>query len=89
MEDGSEESWDDANEDGWGTTCGKAKDKAAKEQEEEAEGRAEEDKVRNWHDRGPIGSVFRFGWDVIRAWIIRPKPDRGASQCEVELQADR
>ena len=79
MEDDNEESWHDANEEGWETACEKATDEAATEQEDEAKGRAKEDKVGNRHVRGPIESVFHFGWDAIRAWIIQPKPDRGVS----------
>ena len=60
MEDGCEESWHDANEEGWEVDCRKAKNGVAPEQEEEAEGRAEEDQVGNRHDRGSITPVFRF-----------------------------
>ena len=54
MEDDSEESWHDASEEGWETTYGKVKDGAAAEQEKEAEGHTEEDRVGNRHARGPI-----------------------------------
>ena len=70
MEDGSEESWHDASDKGWEADYRKAKEGAAANQVDEAEGHAEEDKVGNRHDRGRIGLVFRFGWDVIRTWIF-------------------
>ena len=54
MDDNSEESVHDASEEGWETTYGKVKDGAAAEQEKEAEGHTEEDRVGNRHARGPI-----------------------------------
>ena len=80
--DDDEESWNNANEEGWEVACGKTKNGAAAEQEEEAKGRAEEDQVRNRHDRGLIMPVFRFGWDMIRAWIVQQKPDRGKAEAK-------
>ena len=71
------------------TACEKATDEAATEQEDEAKGRAKEDKVGNRHVRGPIESVFRFSWDAIRTWIIQPKPDRGVSRGEEDPKADQ
>ena len=65
-------------------SCGKAKGEAMAEREKE-----EKDWVGNRHDRGTIRSVFRFGWDAIRAWIVRPNPDCGASQANAELDAER
>ena len=89
MEEGNEESSHDTSEDGWETACEKAKDVVVMKQEEEANGRAEKDKVRNWHDREPIRSVFCFGWDAIRAWIVQPKPDHGVSRGKEEQGSDR
>ena len=77
MEDGCDESSHDANEEGWGTACGKATDKAAMERKKE-----EKDGVETRRDRGTIVSVFRFGWDVIWAWIIRSNPKRSAAQAK-------
>ena len=50
---------------------------------------AGENKVGSWHDRGPIRSAFRFGWDAIQTWIVRPKPARGANRDEEEAEADQ
>ena len=89
MDDNSEESVHDASEEGWEATCRRAKDGATIDQEDEADGRAEEDKVGNRHDRGLIRSTFCFGWDAIRTWIIQPKPDRSTSRGKEEPNADR
>ena len=89
MEDGNEESWHDASEEGWEATCRRAKDGATIDQEDEADGRAEEDKVGNRHDRGTIRSAFHFGWDAIRAWIVQPNPDHDENQANAEPEAEQ
>ena len=89
LEDGNEESWHDASEDGWETASKKAKDGAATEQEEEARGCTGKNKVGCRHDREPIQTAFRFGWDVIQTWIIRPKLARGTNQGEEGVEANQ
>ena len=89
MEVRSEESWHDAREDRWETTCEKAKDGAMTEQEEEAKGRARKNEVGCRHDQEPSRSAFRFGWDVIRTWNARPKLARGANRGEEGAEADQ
>ena len=54
IEDESKESWHDAREDRWEMACGKARDGAVVDQEEEAEGRAEE---------AQVSMLFRLGCD--------------------------
>ena len=54
MEDGSEESWHDASEEGRETACGKATDEDTTERWKE-----EKDRVEIQSNRGTIGSVFR------------------------------
>ena len=70
MEDGSEESWHDAREDGWETACEEVEDKAKVERDEMRAG-AEGSGIGSRPGRGPNRMAFRFGWSAIRIWIVR------------------
>ena len=68
QEGAGEESWHDASEEGW---------ESAYEEVEDGDGTGESGNESR-PDQGSNWSAFRFGWSVIRMWIIRPKPTQGA-----------
>ena len=58
-EGGNEESWHDANEDGWKTICEKAKDEATVERNEEVRGSTKRNEIGSQPDRETIRSAWR------------------------------
>ena len=69
MEDGSEESWHDASEDRWKTTCEEVEDGAAAATKEMRVG-AEGSRIESQPGQGPNRTTLRFRWNTIWIWII-------------------
>ena len=61
MEDGSEESRHNANEEGWETTCEEVQERVS----------AEGSGIGSRPGRGPDRTAFRFRWSTIQIWIGR------------------
>ena len=70
MEDGNEESWHDASEDGWEMAYEEVEDGAVVKREKMRAG-AEGSGIGSRPGRGPNRTTFRFGWSAIQIWIVR------------------